>query len=90
MAELLPDTRRAQRVWAVVADGVRVADDGRVAHRAALGHVPFALCAGPPVGDDANDLGDDVARLVQDHVVADADVLAPHLVEVVERRPRHG
>ena len=37
---------------------------------------------------DPNDLRDDVTGLVQDDVVADADVLAAHLVEVVQRGPR--
>ena len=41
-------------------------------------------------GEDAHDLRDDVAGLVEQDAVADAHVLAAHLVEVVERGPGHG
>ena len=44
----------------------------------------------PSLDDRADDLGDDVAGLLEDDPVADPDVLAPDLVEVVERRPRDG
>ena len=40
--------------------------------------------------DRPDDLGDDVAGLLEDDPVADADVLAPDLVEVVEGGPRDG
>ncbi len=41
-------------------------------------------------GERPNDLRDDVAGLLEDHVIADPDVLAPDLVEVVERGPGDG
>ena len=88
MAELLADPRRAARVRAVDPDGALVLDDRRVADRAALGHHELALGAGPSLDERANDLGDDVAGLLEDDPVADPDVLAPDLVEVVEGRPR--
>ena len=40
-----------------------------------------------PFHDRSNDLGDHVAGLLEDDPVADPDVLAPDLVEVVEGRP---
>src|SRR5262249_34855736 len=41
VAELLADPGGARRVWAIVADGALVPNDGRAAHRARGGHVPL-------------------------------------------------
>ena len=90
VGELLADARRAARVRAVVAHRALVAGHGRAAHRTRLGHLELALVPGPPLDERPDDLGDDVARLLEDHVVADPDVLAAHLVEVVERRAGDG
>ena len=90
VAELLADPRRARGVRAVVAHGALVADDGRAADRAGRGHLVLALGAGPPLDERPDDLRDHVAGLLEDHPVADPDVLAPDLVEVVERRAGHG
>ena len=88
MAEFLADPRRADEVRAVDPDGALVLDDRRVADRTALGHGVLALGAGPAIDDGPDDLRDDVAGLLEDHPVADPDVLAPDLVEVVEGRSR--
>ena len=89
MGELLGAARRAGEVRAVVADRALVADDRRPADRAGLRHLEDALGARPPLREGADDLGDDVAGLLEHHLVADPDVLAAHLVEVVEGRPGH-
>ena len=87
VAELLADPGRAGEVRAVVADGPLVADDRRPAHRAGGGHLVLALVAGSLVRERADDLRDHVAGLLEHDVVADPDVLAADLVEVVEGRP---
>ena len=87
VAELLADAGRARGVGAVVADGALVADDRGPADRAAAG---MSHSRSSPVrfsGERPDDLRDHVAGLLEDHVVADPDVLAPDLVEVVERGP---
>ena len=88
--QLLGDPRRASRIRAVHADRALVLHDCRAAHRAGLRHREFAFRPGPLLDERAHDLGDHVAGLLQDDAVADADVLAPDLVEVVERRPGDG
>ena len=90
VAELLATAGRAAGVRAVDADRALVLDDGRAAHRAGRRHRELALGAGPPVDDRADDLGDDVAGLLEHDPVPDPDVLAAELVEVVERGPGHG
>src|SRR5439155_8451446 len=65
VAELLPDAGRALEIRAVVADGSLVADDRRVAHRAAGRHFVLALGTRPPLGDGSDDFGDDVAGLLE-------------------------
>ena len=59
---------------------------------AALGtvrrHDERALVAVARLDDRAEHLGDDVARLADDHAVADEDALALDLVRVVQRRQR--
>ena len=67
-----------------------VAHDRRAADRAVRRHLELALVARAPLDDRPDDLGDDVASLLEHDVVADADVLAAHLVQVVQRGPRHG
>ena len=58
------------------------------------GHVVGITNALAPRGrlssEDADDLGDHVARAAHDHGVADVHVLAPHLVLVVQRRVGDG
>ena len=73
-----------------MADGALVADDRRAADRARRRHLELALGAGPLLDERPHDLGDHVAGLLEDHVVADPDVLAAHLVEVVEGGPGDG
>src|SRR5204863_7729469 len=51
---------------------------------ASPGHLPGAAVRGPGLGNHADDLGNDVARAAQEHAVADAHVLPPQLVLVVE------
>ena len=60
---------------------------GRPAHRAGVGHVELALVAGPPLDERPDDLRDDVTGLLEDDPIADPDVLATDLVEVVQGRP---
>ena len=87
MAELLRDAGRALEVRAVDADRTLVPDDGRVADGTALRHLELALGAGATLDQWPDDLGDDVAGLLEHDPVADPDVLPPDLVEVVEGRP---
>ena len=84
MPELLREPRRAARVRAVDPDRALVLDDGRAADRAGRRHLVLALRAGPTLRDRTDDLRDDVAGLLEDDPVADPDVLATNLVEVVE------
>src|SRR3972149_2543224 len=56
-------------------------------HGRARRHPERAPGAGTPHRQRARHLGDDVAGLLEHDVVADADVLAAHLVEVVQRGP---
>ena len=90
VAVLLGEPRRAAGVGAVDPHRALVLDDRRVADRAALGHRELALVAVAPLDQRANDLGDHVAGLLEHDPVADPDVLAPDLVEVVERGPGDG
>ena len=90
MPELLRQPRRAAGVRAVDADRALVLDDRRPADRAVRRHLVLALGPGPPLDDRPDDLRDDVAGLLEDDPVADPDVLAPDLVEVVEGRARDG
>src|SRR5579862_2173357 len=84
------DTSRAGRVRAVVADRALVAHDRRAADRARHRHLVLPLGTRAPLDERPDDLRDDVAGLLEDDGVADPDVLAPDLVEVVERRPGDG
>ena len=62
------------------------ARDGRAAGGAAVRHRELALRAGALLLEDGGDGGDDLAGLLDEDVVADADVLAADVVLVVERR----
>ena len=84
------EARRTGRVRAVHPHRALVLDDRRAADRARGGHRELALRPGPALDDRADDLRDDVAGLLEDDPVADPDVLAPDLVEVVEGRPGDG
>ncbi len=90
MLELLPHSSRAGQVRAVVTNGLGIAHDRRAAHGTDGGHLELALAAVAPLDERSDDLGNDVARLVQDDVIADEHVLAAHLVEVVQCRPGDG
>src|SRR5579859_5515402 len=90
----LAPLRRTERVQAAPDHLPRLADQQRLARRAPLGHLPGLGAAGTLLQDDPDDLGDDVAGLVEHDGVADAYVLARYLVLVVEgatanRRPRN-
>ncbi len=87
MAELLGEPRGTGRVRAVDPDRALVLDDRRPADGAGGRHLELALRAGASLDDRADDLGDHVAGLLEHDRVADPDVLAPHLVEVVEGCP---
>ena len=89
MPELLAHACRTREVGAVVTDRALVLDHRGATHRAARRHHELALRAGASLEDGPHHLRDDVAGLPEHDVVADADVLASHLVEVVERGPRH-
>src|SRR5262249_18846194 len=80
VAELLAHTGWTRDVGTVMADGTLVAHDRGGTHRAGRGHVPFGRVARPFLGEGTDHFGDDVAGLLQNHVVANADVLPPHLV----------
>src|SRR5215213_2988395 len=58
----------------------------RAADRAKLWHNEFQLVSSSPLGDDLDDLRDDIAGALNDNAIADANVFAPDLVLVVESR----
>ncbi len=83
--------RRAVEAAGAARNGlVGQAHDAGAAHRAMHRHDEFALAAVALFGQEGNDFGDDVAGATHDHRVADADVLAPHFVLVVQRGIGHG
>ena len=90
VAETLDDLGGAKRVAAAVADLSFVLDDLGMADGAGGRHLPDALGAGAALHERPDDLRDDVARLLEDDLIADPDVLAADLVEVVERGPGDG
>ena len=71
-----------------VADGFALgAVSRRPTNRAALRHDELSLVSISPLGDDLNYLGDHIASALHDDSVADANVLAPNFILVVERSP---
>src|SRR5205085_6579329 len=82
--------RRAHRVGAAGDRLALLAYHRGAADRTGLGHLPGLALRGARLGDDANDLGDHVARAAQEDAVADPYVLAPQLVLVVQWGPAHG
>ena len=90
MRELLGHPGRTGEIRAVVADGALVLDDRRSTDRAGIGHLELAFSTGPALGDRPDDLGDHVARLLEDHPVPDPQILPADLIDVVERRPGDG
>ena len=90
MGELLGQPRRAFLVGAVVADRALVADYRRPADRARRRHLEFALGTRPPLRQRPNHFRDDVAGLLQHDPVPYPQVLAPDLVQVVERGSSDG
>ena len=89
MEQQLATLRGTQRVEAAPHHLSLLADELRVARRAVLGHLPRLGALRALLEDDPDDLGDDVAGLVQQHGVADAHVLACDLVLVVQRAAAH-
>src|SRR3954451_7122787 len=89
MAETFQPTTRAEGIRTAMHGLALDAHDLRAAGRAMIGHVELALAAVAPRKYRAHDLRDDVARSLHDHVVADAHVLEPDHVLVVERRHAH-
>ncbi len=67
-----------------------LAHDRRAADRAMRRHVPRLRVRRTLVVDDADDLGNHVARAAHDDRVADAHVETRNLVGVVQRRVGHG
>ncbi len=89
MAQTLAALGRAQRVDAAAHHLVGLAHQLAVAGGAAVGHHPRPGALGPLLEQRAHDLRDHVARLVEQHRVADAHVLARHLVLVVQGAAAH-
>ena len=86
MEDGFPDPGRAGRVDAS-GDGFSFRpEDGRSADGALLGPGEGFLFSRPPLLHHRNDVRDDVAAPLEEDDVADADVLAPELVLVVEGR----
>ena len=91
MQQRLLALRRADEPAGAARDGlVGQPDDRRAALRAARRHRERPRAARPLVRQHAHDLRDHVARAAHDHRVADAHVLAPDLVLVVQRRVGDG
>src|SRR5205807_9084643 len=67
----------------------RLAHQVRPALRTLLRHVPWPAGFGPLLLQDPDNLGNHVARALDDHVVVRWHVLAGDLVFVVQRRPTH-
>ena len=82
--EQLAPLRGTERIQAAPHHLPLLAHEQRVAGGAVLGHLPRGGPLGTLLEDHSLDLGDDVACLVDQHRVADAHVLARHLVLVVE------
>ena len=78
------------RVRAAIVDLVRIANDRRAAVGTVSGEDERNLGAVATFVLDPDDLGDDLAGLLDHHGVADADVLAGDLVGVVQRGPLDG
>src|SRR5439155_7440551 len=64
-------------------------DDLRPAHRAAVRHLEDSLCAGPLAHDRGDYLRNDLTRPLDEHRVADTDVLAVDVLFVVQGRKLH-
>ena len=102
--DALHELRRARAVGTAHGDLTGLAHGLGAAGRADVGHrplgqgeVPLLAAHPPPFGvvglpgrHGTDDLRDDVAGALQDHVVAGPDVLAPDVVLVVQRRALHG
>ena len=82
--------RRAVGVRAALHDLALLAQRLRPAHRAVRRHLPDGLGAVASVDDRGHDLRDHLPGPLEHDRVADAQVLAPDLVDVVERRVADG
>ena len=83
--------RRTPGIGAAPDHATLLAFGRRVADRASFRHRPFRLGAVAGVEHRTHDLRDHVACSLQDHGVAHAQILAPDLVDVVQRRvPNRG
>src|SRR5262245_25016120 len=88
-ADRLPELRRAREPDAAVGDLALRAHDVGAADRTGRRHPEAPLVPRTPFGHDLHDVGDDVARALEQDRVPDADVLPLDLVHVVERRVPH-
>ena len=84
--EARDELRGAEEIRAADGDFALGARNGRAADRTRLRHAEFDLRAGALLRQDGDDRGDDFARLLDQDVVADADVLSADVVLVVQRR----
>ena len=82
--------RRAVGVRAALHHLALLAERLGAAHRAVRRHLPDGLGPVSSVDDRGDDLRNDLAGTLEDDRVADSKVLAPDLVDVVERRVAHG
>ena len=89
VAQALEAAARAVRVDAAVHGLALEADDLAAAGRAVVGHAELALAAVAPRQHGPDDLRNHVAGALDDHVIADADVLELDHVLVVQRRHAH-
>ena len=85
-SEPLPDSGRTGNERAAEKDSVGILDDAGATFRALGRRRPRDLVPGALVLLHADDMGDHLARLLDDDDVAGADVLAGDLVGVVEAR----
>ena len=88
--QALGGLRRAVDRDAAVGDLALLADDGAAAARADGRHLEVHGVGRAQLGHVPHDLGNHVARLVDDDGVAHAHVAAAHLVDVVQRGARDG
>ena len=90
VTELLLALRHAAEARRAAGDGgIGVAGDSGSADRADRRQAHLAGIRRTPLGQHARDLRDHIARAAHDHRVADADILAYHLVHVVQRGVAH-
>ena len=87
MTEPFKQLRLTPWIWAAVAN--LIPQHLTLARGTAGGHLKFREHATSARWDRTHHLWNHVARLLQDHHIANTHVLAPNLVNVVERRTSH-